>query len=277
MKLETTAAPPERRRCAITRYSWLDEDTKIRIYIPVDDERFQRPDAITLTWTEKSVALAADLGDEVHTFAVPALYDTIVGASHRVKPTKIVVTLKKPPDRRCKWRDLKSGASESSTGRRTDVPNELQSLSTSRGAPSRHADCMTFSSFMRSLWLASVWISWIPVSRDVLLRARIVGWKRKKRETMRKLAAFGCLWAVAAKLPPAHGQRRQSPHSVHQSRRRGPAARVGNAENHGTVKPLRPPVSLVDALFVLQSRALTPTGDRCCALSGQCREADSPC
>ena len=83
MKLETTAAPPERRRCAITRYSWLDEDTKIRIYIPVDDERFQRPDAITLTWTEKSVVLAADLGDEVHTFAVPALYDTIVGASHR--------------------------------------------------------------------------------------------------------------------------------------------------------------------------------------------------
>ena len=65
MKLETTAAPPERRRCAITRYSWLDEDTKIRIYIPVDDERFQRPDAITLTWTEKSVVLAADLGDEV--------------------------------------------------------------------------------------------------------------------------------------------------------------------------------------------------------------------
>ena len=66
---------------------------------------------------------------------------------------------------------------------------------------------------------------------------------------MRKLAAFGCLWAVAAKVPlrpPAHGQRRQSPHSVHQSRRRGPAARVGNAENHGTVKPLRPPVSLVD-------------------------------
>ena len=58
---------------------------------------------------------------------------------------------------------------------------------------------------------------------------------------MRKLAAFGCLWAVAAKVPlrpPAHGQRR-----------RGPAARVarvGNAENHGTVKPLRPPVSLVD-------------------------------
>ncbi len=107
MKLETTAAPPERRRCAITRYSWLDEDTKIRIYIPVDDERFQRPDAITLTWTEKSVVLAADLGDEVHTFAVPALYDTIVGASHRVKPTKIVVTLKKPPDSKFKWYDLK--------------------------------------------------------------------------------------------------------------------------------------------------------------------------
>ena len=31
------------------------------IYIPVDDERFQRPDAITLTWTEKSVVLAAHL------------------------------------------------------------------------------------------------------------------------------------------------------------------------------------------------------------------------
>ena len=88
MKLETTAAPPERRRCAITRYSWLDEDTKIRIYIPVDDERFQRPDAITLTWTEKSVVLAADLGDEVHTFAVPALYDTIVGASHKRHDTR---------------------------------------------------------------------------------------------------------------------------------------------------------------------------------------------
>ena len=58
---------------------------------------------------------------------------------------------------------------------------------------------------------------------------------------MRKLAALGCLWAVAAKVPlrpPAHGQRR-----------RGPAARVarvGSAENHGTAKPLRPPVSLVD-------------------------------
>ena len=51
--------------------------------------------------------LTADLGDEVHTFAVPALYDTIVGASHRVKPTKIVVTLKKPPDSKFKWYDLK--------------------------------------------------------------------------------------------------------------------------------------------------------------------------
>ena len=82
MKLETTAAPPERRRCAITRYSWLDEDTKIRIYIPVDDERFQRPDAITLTWTEKSVVLAADLADEVLRGFLHSTNAHLVAASH---------------------------------------------------------------------------------------------------------------------------------------------------------------------------------------------------
>ena len=88
---------------------------------------------------------------------------------------------------------------------------------------------MTFSSFMRSFLACQCVGARIPVSRDVLLRARNRGLEKEKAETMRKLAAFGCLWAVAAKVPlrpPAHGQRR-----------RGPAARVarvGNAENHGT-------------------------------------------
>jgi len=50
MKLETTApAAREKTRCAITRYSWLDEDTKIRIYVPIEDERFQQPTARTST------------------------------------------------------------------------------------------------------------------------------------------------------------------------------------------------------------------------------------
>ena len=62
---------------------------------------------MTLDWTEASVTLVADLGAEVHTFAVPALYDKIVGAAHKVKPNKIVVTLKKPADSKFKWYDLK--------------------------------------------------------------------------------------------------------------------------------------------------------------------------
>ena len=107
MKLETSAAAPERRKCAITKYSWLDEDTKLRIYIPIADARFQREGAVTLDWTEKSLTLVADLGEEVHTFAVPALYDRIVGATFRVKPNKIVVTMKKPADSKFKWYDLK--------------------------------------------------------------------------------------------------------------------------------------------------------------------------
>lgn len=108
MKLETAApAPREPRRHAITRYSWLDEDAKIRIYVPVDDARFQAPGACALTWTERSVTLTADLGDDVHVFAVPTLYDKIEGATHRVKPNKIVITLKKPAESKFKWYDLK--------------------------------------------------------------------------------------------------------------------------------------------------------------------------
>lgn len=107
MLLEKTAITPERRKLAITKYSWLDEDTKLRIYIPIEDERFQREGAISLEWTEKSITLVADLGEEVHTFAVPQLYDKIDGASHKVKPNKIVITMKKPKDSKFKWYDLK--------------------------------------------------------------------------------------------------------------------------------------------------------------------------
>jgi hypothetical protein len=31
---------------AITKHSWLDEDTKIRVYIPIEDGRFQQPGII---------------------------------------------------------------------------------------------------------------------------------------------------------------------------------------------------------------------------------------
>ena len=60
-----------------------------------------------LECTDKSVTLVADLGDEVHTFAVPQLYDKIESGAFKVKPNKIVVTLKKPKDSKFKWYDLK--------------------------------------------------------------------------------------------------------------------------------------------------------------------------
>ena len=44
---------------------------------------------------------------QVHTFAVPVLYDKIVGATHKVKANKVVITLKKPADSKFKWYDLK--------------------------------------------------------------------------------------------------------------------------------------------------------------------------
>ena len=44
--LEKTEIVRERRKLAITKYSWLDEDTKIRIYIPIEDGRFQQPGII---------------------------------------------------------------------------------------------------------------------------------------------------------------------------------------------------------------------------------------
>ena len=105
--LEKTEIVRERRKLAITKYSWLDEDTKIRIYIPIEDGRFQQPGAVSLECTDKSVTLVADLGDEVHTFAVPQLYDKIESGAFKVKPNKIVVTLKKPKDSKFKWYDLK--------------------------------------------------------------------------------------------------------------------------------------------------------------------------
>ncbi|KAH8066678.1 hypothetical protein JL720_12671 [Aureococcus anophagefferens] len=105
--LEKTEIVRERRKLAITKYSWLDEDTKIRIYIPIEDGRFQQPGAVSLECTDKSVTLVADLGDEVHTFAVPQLYDKIESGAFKVKPNKIVVTLKKPKESKFKWYDLK--------------------------------------------------------------------------------------------------------------------------------------------------------------------------
>ncbi|KAH8049417.1 hypothetical protein JL722_11948 [Aureococcus anophagefferens] len=105
--LEKAEIVRERRKLAITKYSWLDEDTKIRIYIPIEDGRFQQPGAVSLECTDKSVTLVADLGEEVHTFAVPQLYDKIESGAFKVKPNKIVVTLKKPKDSKFKWYDLK--------------------------------------------------------------------------------------------------------------------------------------------------------------------------
>ena len=107
--LEKAAVVREQRKLAITKYSWLDEDVKIRIYIPIDESepRWQKPGAVTLECTDKSLTLVADLGDEVHTFAVPALYDKIESGAFKVKANKIVVTLKKPKDSKFKWYDLK--------------------------------------------------------------------------------------------------------------------------------------------------------------------------
>ncbi|KAJ1445119.1 hypothetical protein M885DRAFT_550930 [Pelagophyceae sp. CCMP2097] len=98
-------------RNAITQFAWSDEGAKLRVYLPTGDFTGDGvqvdKEAVTLDWTEKSVALTIRLERQELTFSVPALYDKIAGASFRVKPGKVVLTLTKLPESTFKWHDIK--------------------------------------------------------------------------------------------------------------------------------------------------------------------------
>ena len=48
-----------------------------------------------------------DFENSVRVLSLPKLYDTILGATYKVKADKVVITLKKPPSATYKWWDLK--------------------------------------------------------------------------------------------------------------------------------------------------------------------------
>ena len=94
-------------RHAITQYSGVDDDSKIKIYIPFD------ADDVTLEWTETSLCVLVKDRDCVeHVLRIPKLYDKIAKATHKIKPAdKIIVTLTKLRDEGAatpmEWWDLK--------------------------------------------------------------------------------------------------------------------------------------------------------------------------
>lgn len=103
--LERQVSSPAVSRHAITQYSWLDDDAKVKIYIPFD------ADDVRLEFTETTLSVYVKDRDSVeHVLRIPKLYDKIEKATHRVKTDKIVVTLFKLKDEGAtpmKWWDLK--------------------------------------------------------------------------------------------------------------------------------------------------------------------------
>lgn len=115
--LERQASEPAKAKRAITRYSWLDAEAKVKIYLPFDDERASAEGAVRLDWTETSLTVVVDVPDATHTLRIPKLYDKINNATFKVKQgDKILVTLTKAPSspdlegddaKPHKWWDLK--------------------------------------------------------------------------------------------------------------------------------------------------------------------------
>lgn len=109
--LERQVSQPTKTKHAITCYSWLDEGSKIKIYIPFKDERATHM-SVKINWTESSLSVTVDLPDMQHALRIDQLYDKIASAAYKVKPgNKIVVTLTKSAEsedsKPLKWFDLK--------------------------------------------------------------------------------------------------------------------------------------------------------------------------
>jgi len=105
--LERQVSEPTKERSFITRFSWLDDEKKIRVYVPFDADEPVTPEAIDLQWTETSLKMTWDLPRCVRVLSVPKLYDTITGAAVKVKADKVVLSLTKPPNTTFKWYDIK--------------------------------------------------------------------------------------------------------------------------------------------------------------------------
>ncbi|KAJ8604334.1 hypothetical protein CTAYLR_002506 [Chrysophaeum taylorii] len=107
--IERGSSETTKPKSAITRYSWVDDDSKIKVYVPC--EECASDDFVHLDWTEASLVLKIDLPDAEHVLRIPKLYDKIQSATCKVKPgDKVVLTLKKVvagEEKPHKWWDLK--------------------------------------------------------------------------------------------------------------------------------------------------------------------------
>eukprot|EP00633_Aureoumbra_lagunensis_P002407 CAMPEP_0197301450 /NCGR_PEP_ID=MMETSP0890-20130614/50406_1 /TAXON_ID=44058 ORGANISM="Aureoumbra lagunensis, Strain CCMP1510" /NCGR_SAMPLE_ID=MMETSP0890 /ASSEMBLY_ACC=CAM_ASM_000533 /LENGTH=152 /DNA_ID=CAMNT_0042780749 /DNA_START=1127 /DNA_END=1582 /DNA_ORIENTATION=+ len=100
----SSSSPKQKRLYPIARYSWIDENSKIRIYVPFEPSSIDlQKDDIKLEWTTTSLKMIWNLPDSVHTLRIPKLYDSIENAVFRLKSDKVVITLKKPTGMDHKW------------------------------------------------------------------------------------------------------------------------------------------------------------------------------
>jgi len=102
-KPSTSEAPALK---AVKKYAWLDEKAKVKIYVPLEDIGEVEADTVSIENTQDSVTLQITTSSSlVHQLQISKLYDNIDDATFRVKPDKIIVTLKKASE--FTWHDLK--------------------------------------------------------------------------------------------------------------------------------------------------------------------------
>uniref|UniRef100_A0A7S2Y0T4 CS domain-containing protein n=1 Tax=Fibrocapsa japonica TaxID=94617 RepID=A0A7S2Y0T4_9STRA len=93
----------------IKTYSWADADSKVKIYIPLDNIGAPDEEKSDVQWTANSFTLqVTNSEDAKYLLAVDSLNDNIKGASMKIRPNKIIVTLQKELD--VSWHDLRKTA-----------------------------------------------------------------------------------------------------------------------------------------------------------------------
>jgi len=95
----------------ITNYAWSDEDTKVKIYIDLPDIGELDKEKFVMDWKEDSFSFTVmDYKEKNHRLTYSKLFAEIESGVFKVKPQKIIVTLKKMEER--SWPCLNVGTAQ---------------------------------------------------------------------------------------------------------------------------------------------------------------------
>jgi len=87
----------------ISEYSFLDDGTKVKVYIQMEGVN---EDNVQLVWTRTSLRLEVKSSNGAHCLQVGTLNGFIEGCTIKVKPSKLILTLKKCTGSNAEWPKL---------------------------------------------------------------------------------------------------------------------------------------------------------------------------